>query len=121
MAFYLVSAVLKPDLSKELERLLREHAFVDLQPFGNVLSRSLRNARIRDDGFAVWEEEDYCTPPLAQERAAALDRFFERLSVAPVPAGEGWNRIRDLPRLFPDLAGGKGPSSGSGEAAPRSA
>jgi hypothetical protein len=105
MAFYLVSAVLKPDLSKELERLLRENAFADLRPFGKVLSHSLRNARIRDDGFAVWEEEDYCTPPLAQEREAALDRFFERLSVAPVQVGEGWNRIRDLPRLFPDLPG----------------
>jgi len=105
MAFYLVSAVLKPDLSKELEQLLRKNAFVDLQPFGKVLSRSLRHARIRDDGFAVWEEEDYCTPPLAQERAAALDRFFERLSVAPVQAGEGWNRIRHLSRLFPDLPG----------------
>src|SRR5512134_298615 len=105
MAFYLVSAVLKPDLSNELERLLRENAFVDLQPFGKALSHSLRNARIRDDGFAVWEEEDYCTPPLAQERAAARDRFFERLSVAPVRVGEGWNRIQDLPRLFPDLTG----------------
>ena len=105
MAFYLVSAVLKQDLSMKLERLLRENAFVDLQPFGRVLSHSLRNARIRVDGFAVWEEEDYCTPPLAQERAAALDRFFERLSVAPVQAGEGWNRILDLPRLFPDLTG----------------
>ena len=103
MAFYLVSAVLKPDQSKELERLLREDAFADLQPFGKVLSYSLSNARIRDDGFAVWEEEDYCSPPLAQERAAALDRFFDRLSVAPVKVGEGWNRIRDLPRLFPDL------------------
>jgi len=83
MAFYLVSAVLEPDLSKELEQLLRENAFVELQPFGKVLSHSLRNARIRVDGFAVWEEEDYCTPPLAQERAAVLDRFFERLSVRP--------------------------------------
>jgi len=34
-----------------------------------------------------------------------LDRFFKRLSVAPVQAGEGWSRIRDLPRLFPDLTG----------------
>ena len=32
MSFYLVSAVLKPDLSKELKQLLRENAFVDLQP-----------------------------------------------------------------------------------------
>jgi len=105
MAFYLVSAVLKPDLSKELELLLRENAFVDLQPFGKALSHSLRDARIRVDGFAVWEEEDYCTPPLAQERAAVLDRFFERLSVVPVQVGEGWSRIRELPRLFPDLTG----------------
>jgi hypothetical protein len=52
----------------------------------------------------MWEEEDYCEPPLAQERAAVLDRYFEELSVEPVFQGTGWALIQDLPALFPDLA-----------------
>jgi hypothetical protein len=35
---------------------------------------------------AVWEEEDYCRPPLAQEREAVLDHYFEELSVELFPA-----------------------------------
>ena len=31
-------------------------------------------------GYAVWVE-DYCSPPLAQKRAAALDEFFDDLEV----------------------------------------
>jgi hypothetical protein len=46
----------------------------------------------------MWEEEGYCSPPLAQERAAALDEL-----VAPVKEGAGWEEIQQLPRLFPDL------------------
>lgn len=103
MAFYLVSAAPKRDRMEELEVLLRRNAFAGLRPFGKALTRSLRDARIRDDGTAVWEEEDYCSPPLAQERAAVLDDFFENLSVEPARVGEGWDRIRDLPRLFPGI------------------
>ena len=33
-----------------------------------AISKS-RDARLRDDGYAVWEEEDYCTPPLTDVRA----------------------------------------------------
>lgn len=55
-------------------------------------------------GVAVWEEEDYCTPPLAQERAAVLDRYFDDLAVESVRPGAGWERIEELPRLFPALA-----------------
>jgi hypothetical protein len=51
----------------------------------------------------VWEEEDYCRPPLAQERAAVLDDYFDKLQVEPVREGEGWLRIEGLERLFPDL------------------
>jgi hypothetical protein len=104
MAFYLVTASAKRDRMEELESLLRRNAFGALRPFGKALTRSLRDARIREDGTAVWEEEDYCSPPLAQEREAVLDEFFENLSVEPVRAGEGWSRIRDLPRLFPGIA-----------------
>jgi hypothetical protein len=54
----------------------------------------------------VWEEEDYCRPPLAQEREAVLDRYFEDLSVERVERGSGWEQISDLPPLFPALATG---------------
>jgi hypothetical protein len=52
----------------------------------------------------MWEEEDYCEPPLTQERAAVLDRYFEGLSVEPVAPGTGWALIQDFPALFPELA-----------------
>jgi hypothetical protein len=105
MAYYLVRARAKRELLPELEHRLRESAFLGLRPFGRTLSASLSNARIAEDGLAVWEEEDYCRPPLAQERAAVLDRHFDDLAVEPVREGEGWRRIGALPRLFPGLSG----------------
>ena len=62
---------------------------------------ALRGARSGSAETAVWEEEDYCSPPLAMERAAILDRYFDRIEVEPVARGEGWRRIDGLPRLFP--------------------
>jgi len=103
MAFYLVSAVPKHGLMEELSRRLLAEEFVEMKPFGRALTYSLRNARIRSDGVAVWEEEDYCDPPLAQERAAVLDAYFGDLRVERVGEGDGWERIEDLPRLFPEF------------------
>ncbi|MFN3928754.1 MAG: hypothetical protein ACK4OK_03870 [Thermoflexus sp.] len=48
----------------------------------------------------MWEEEDYCSPPLAMERAAVLDHYFEDLRVERVPAGKGWRQIAGLPALW---------------------
>jgi hypothetical protein len=104
MAHYLVTAVPMAGRMEELGNLLRENAFAKLRPFGGAITLSLRNARLREDGAAVWEEEDYCTPPLAQERSAVLDAFFGDLATEPVRKGEGWKRIDSLPPLFPDLA-----------------
>ncbi len=103
MAFYLVSAVPKPGLIEELGERLDRDAFVDMRPFGKALTKGLKNARIRRDGVAVWEEEDYCSPPLAQEREAVLDDYFLDLRVEPVDEGDGWRKIEDLPRLFPEF------------------
>ena len=64
-----------------------------MKPFGRSLTYALRNARIRRDGVAVWEEEDYCSPPLAQEREAVLDDYFGDLRVEPVSEGGGWEKI----------------------------
>ena len=84
----------------ELQQRLARAEFMSLRPFGATLSASFANARIGRDGVAVWEEEDYCWPPLAEERAAVLDDYFHDLRVEPVKEGEGWSKIATLPRLF---------------------
>lgn len=103
MAHYLVTAKPKSDCLEDLLNNLQKNAYASMRPFGKTMTHSLHNARLREDGFAVWEEEDYCSPPLAQERAAALDEFFDELKVTPVREGEGWDKIEALPRLFPEL------------------
>lgn len=103
MAHYLVTGKPKSERLGDLLANLREHAYVSIRPFGKSMTHSLENARLREDGYIIWEEEDDCSPPLAQERAAALDEFFEELEVAPVKEGAGWEEIEQLPRLFPDL------------------
>jgi hypothetical protein len=104
MAHYLVSARPLTHRLPELEERLGKHAFVDLEPFGRALSSGLSAARKFPNGTAVWEEEDYCRPPLAQERAAVLDHYFEGLEVQQVERGSGWELIAELPLLFPALA-----------------
>ena len=104
MAFYIVTAVPKHDQLGELLDRLRENEFVSMRPFGVSVTVSLKGARIHPDGTAIWEEEDYCSPPLAQERAAVLDTYFDELEVERVEVGEGWKRIDDLPHLFPEFA-----------------
>lgn len=104
MGFYLVTATPRPSLMDELSRRLTRDEFARLRPFGLALSKALRGARRLPNGRAMWEEEDYCDPPLAQEREAVLDRYFEGLSVEPVAAGTGWALIQDFPALFPELA-----------------
>ena len=99
MAYYLVRAKPKPERLRELSRQLEHNAFVGLRPFGKALTHSLENARTDSDGRAIWEEEDYCSPPLAEERAAVLDLYFDEITVEPVNAGEGWKQIQALPKL----------------------
>lgn len=99
MAHYIVRAKAKPELLAELNQKLSEDAFTGLRPFGKALTYSLRGARMQPDGRAVWEEEDYCSPPLAQERAAVLDTYFDDITVERVEAGQGWQQIESLPKL----------------------
>lgn len=106
MAHYLVSAKPASGRMPQLQTKLREKAYSNMRPFGRTMTHSLENARLRADGYATWEEEDYCSPPLAEERAAALNHFFEDLKVEPVRQGEGWKKIESLPRLFPELSEG---------------
>ena len=103
MAYYLVRARVRLDLTSELRARLDRGEFRTLRPFGEALTLALENARLDPQtGEAVWEEEDYCSPPLAMERAAVLDRYFDDLRVEPVREGEGWQRIAHLPSLWTD-------------------
>jgi hypothetical protein len=69
-------------------------------PFGRALQYSLENARIQQNGLAIWEEEDYCVPPLAQERSAIFDTYFKELNTEPVERTKGWKQIEPLPLLW---------------------
>jgi hypothetical protein len=101
MAHYLVRAEPKEEKLPELRAELDRDAFIGLRPFGRALSRGLNGARV-DNATAVWEEEDYCSPPLAQERKAVLDAYFDQIEVEEVDEGQGWERIESLPSLFKD-------------------
>lgn len=101
MAFYLVRGRPDPKRLPELREKLAAGAFERWMPFGEALSASLERARFdHATGEAVWEEEDYCMPPLAMEREAVLDHYFTGLTVQRVNKGEGWARIAHLPSLW---------------------
>lgn len=101
MAHYIVRAEPESSQLDDLRERLDREEFKDMRPFGRALTRSLENVRYDPEtGEAVWEEEDYCSPPLAMERDAVLDDYFEDISVERVNQGEGWDRIDDLPSLW---------------------
>lgn len=99
MARYLVEARKQGDHT-ELLRELEAGEIRQMKPFGPSLDYSLRHARVRPDGTAVWEELDFCSPPLAEERKAVLDRYFTEIRTTPVGEGDGWRQIEDLPSLW---------------------
>lgn len=103
MSYYLVKAKPKKSKLQELEEKLKANAFIDLQPFGQAVTMGLKNARIKEDGEVVWEEEDYCSPPLAMEREAVLDEYFTDIQVEDHGRGNAWKAIAHLTRLFPEL------------------
>ena len=102
MAHYLVKAQYQKDLLAELRTRLDSGEINTMRPFGIALQYSLDHARLdpQEQGWVVWEEEDYCNPPLAQERAAVLDTYFTSLSVEKVQQGKGWAQIQSLPLLW---------------------
>ena len=110
MAYYLVKAQYQKEQMAELRRRLDSGEIQQMRPFGTALQYSLDHAR-RDpqgDDWAVWEEEDYCRPPLAQERAAVLDTYFTNLTAEPVKEGQGWKQIESLTGLWDHAKGGRG-------------
>jgi hypothetical protein len=90
----------------ELRDRLDSGEIVELDPFGEAMTRALDEARFDSDtGEAAWVEEDYCTPPLAMEREAVLDEYFREITIveADVDEREGWNRLEHLPRLWEEF------------------
>jgi len=100
MAYYLVRANPHEDLLDELRLRLDSGEIRQMRPFGKALHYSLDHARKAEGGGLVWEEEDYCRPPLAQERAAVLDTYFTDIQVTPVERDQGWEQIEALERLW---------------------
>jgi hypothetical protein len=101
MALYIVRARPKTDLSG-LRKELDSGKISRLKPFGKTLQYGLDNANIDPkDGYSLWIEEDYCTPPLAMERESVLDRYFEDITVHLIASEkEGLDRIANIPRLW---------------------
>jgi hypothetical protein len=103
MTFYLVRAKPKKELLENLHEELSSGRISRMRPFGQALQYSLKNARvdIENSDFSIWIEEDYCSPPLAMEREAVLDRYFNDITVEQVESEEeAWNRINNKPRLW---------------------
>jgi len=100
MAYYLVAA--KPIRSKmnDLRKWLDSGEIRAMKPFGQALDMGLDHARWQSEDVAIWEEEDYCVPPLAQERAAVLDEYFTDLEVELVNKGEGWRQIDSMKKIW---------------------
>jgi hypothetical protein len=72
MALYVVKARPKNDLSG-LRKESNSGEISRLRPFGKTLQNGLDNAKIDPkDGYALWIEEDYCTPPLAWKEKVFL-------------------------------------------------
>ena len=80
----------KSDRLRDLLGNLRKHIYSPMRPFGKAMTYALENARLPEDGYAVWEEEDYCSPPLAQEREAARWMSSSRNSPSRQFGGKGW-------------------------------
>jgi hypothetical protein len=103
MTFYLVRAKPKKEHLGSLKEELNSSKISRMRPFGQALQYSLENARIDDENrdYALWVEEDYCSPPLAMEREGVLDRYFNDISVERVESEEeAWSSINDKPRLW---------------------
>jgi hypothetical protein len=102
MAYRFVRATPKWGRLSELRARLDDGGIAEMDPFGRAMARSLTDAKFDPEtGEAVWVEEDYCSPPLAMERAV-LAEYFDSVTVVEehVDEAAGWARIDDLPSLW---------------------
>ena len=76
MALYMVKARPRKELLENLQKDLSSGKILKMRPFGRALQYSLENARTNNENpdYALWIEEDYCSPPLAMERESMLDQ-----------------------------------------------
>ena len=98
MAHYLVRAKPKDNLA-DLRAQLDDGSIQQLRPFGGELQQCLSKMRLDAEGYATWEENCFCNPPLKQERSV-LDKYFVDLTTETLRKGEGWSQIEDLPVLW---------------------
>lgn len=91
MAHYLVRAIPRQGALKRIWKDLESGRIASMRPFGRALDESLRNARFDLRGHAVWEEEDYCTPPLTRGTVAVAPAAAatEPLPSSPVRCIQG--------------------------------
>ncbi|SDY75401.1 hypothetical protein [Halopenitus persicus] len=107
MAYRFVRARPNRDRLPELRERLENGDVESMEPFGRALTAALERAKFDPEtGEAVWIEEDYCTPPLAMEREAVLDEYFEAITVVADDVDEtaGWKRLEDLPGLWEQIS-----------------
>jgi hypothetical protein len=93
----------KKELLEDLYKDLESGKICKMRLFGQALQYSLENARIDTENpdYALWIEEDYCSPPLAMERESVLDQYFSDIAVVRVESeDEAWSTINDKPRLW---------------------
>lgn len=98
MAYYLVRAKPNANLA-ELREKLNTGQISKLSPFGTEMQQALNKARVDEAGFATWEEQCFCSPPLKQEREV-LDLYFSDLTTQTLDKGEAWAKIDSLPSLW---------------------
>ena len=108
MAKRFVRARPKQHRLTELRERLDSGEIEAMEPFGRAMTRAMEKARYDPEtGEAVWIEEDYCSPPLAMERAEVLDDYFEEITIVEEDVDEtaGWRCINELPELWDRVLG----------------
>lgn len=77
---YLVKAKLIEGKSKLLKKMVEKGSLGKGSAAGTEYIRNIKNARLLEDGTAVWIEVCFCTPPLAEERPY-WEEYFELLQI----------------------------------------
>ena len=101
MTLYLVKAKIKNHIL-ELRQEMESGKIKNLYRMVNLCIIAQKSKRDFKEGvYALWIEEDYCSPPLAMERESVLDRYFDDLIVEVVESEKaGWAKIKDKPSMW---------------------
>ena len=89
---YLVTARVKANRAKALERAIDEHTLGRGSVAGDEYFRNMSEARAHEDGRVQWVEVCYCYTPLAEEREY-WEKYFDLEKVQDAHAR---SRCRDL-------------------------